>query len=427
MPRKAAGLSAAKVAKAKPGRYGDGRGLYVFIRGPEQKFWIFRYRINGRSREAGLGPAAGPGAVSLAEARQRAHHFRDQLFHGIDPIEARKAGKAAQLAQAALEKAKAVTFGDVAECYLKAHEASWRNRKHRLQWRNTIIGSVKTKSLVNTIIGGMPVAAVDTGSVMRILESLWREKPETASRVRGRIESILDYAKVSGWRDGENPARWRGHLEKKLPNRSKVRDVQHHAALPWREIGAFMAALRLQTNIAARALEFLILTAVRSGEVLGARWNEIDWECRVWAIPAARMKASREHRVPLSEAAMAVLRHLASVRLYGDSSALIFPGARIGKQLSGVSMSRAIRITGAASTVHGMRSTFRDWCGESTNFPREIAEAALAHAVGSAVEQAYRRGDALEKRRRLMEAWGQFCGRTASAKVLPLSRESQSA
>jgi integrase len=422
MPRQAAGLSAAKVAKAKPGRYADGGQLYLFVRGPEQKFWVFRYTRDGRMREAGLGPAAGKAAVSLAEARERARIFRDMLFRGLDPLEERNAQKAARQAQAALAQAKGTTFADVAERYIDAHEAAWRNSKHRAQWRATL------RDYVLPVIGAMPVAAVDVGAVMKILEPLWQSRPETASRVRGRIESILDFAKVGGQRDGENPARWRGHLDHLLPNRSKVRAVKHFAALPWREIGAFMAKLREQSSVAARCLEFTLLTATRSGESRGARWSEIDWEGSTWAIPAARMKAGREHRIPLSEPAMAVLRHMASIRADLRLEALIFPGGRTGQTLSDVSMTRAIRVTGASSTVHGLRSSFRDWAGESTNFPREVCEAALAHTVGSAVKAAYRRGDALEKRRRLMEAWAAFCARQTSAgKVVQLNRAPQSA
>ena len=249
---------------------------------------------------------------------------------------------------------------------------------------------------------------------MKILEPLWRSRPETASRVRGRIESILDYAKAGGWRDGENPCRWRGHLDKLLPARAKVRKVEHHAALPWREIGAFMAKLREQTSVSASCLQFLILTACRSGEVLGSPHMGNSGRPH---------EGGREHRVPLSEAAMAVLRHMASVRLYGDSSALIFPGGRPGKSLSSLSMLKTARAIGGAVTIHGFRSSFRDWCGEATNFPRELAEKALAHALSSAVEAAYQRGDMFEKRRKLMGAWADFCGRPAlTGKVVQLNR-----
>jgi len=254
--------------------------------------------------------------------------------------------------------------------------------------------------------------------VVKIIEPLWREKTETASRVRGRIESILDYARARGWRADENAARWRGHLDQLLPQRSKVQRVAHHAALPWREIGAFMQRLREHSSTSARCLEFLILTACRSGEVRGARWDEIDLAHAVWTIPAARMKGGRQQRVPLSEPAMAVLRAMAQFGTEG----FVFPGLRPESALSDVALARAVDAAGGnGATVHGMRSTFRDWCAEATNYPRELAEAALAHALKDKVEAAYQRGDVLEKRRRLMEEWAAFCSKPrAAGEVLPL-------
>ena len=280
------------------------------------------------------------------------------------------------------------------------HEDSWRNEKHRWQWRQTLEVACEE-------IGKIPVAAIATGDVMRVLEPIWREKTETAARLRGRIESVLDFAGARGWRDGENPARWRGHLAKLLPAPGKVAKVEHHSALPWPEIGSFMAELRLQDGAAARALEFTILTAARTGETIGAIWSEIDIAAAQWTVPAARMKAGREHRVPLSGAALAVLADVASPR-----DAWIFPGGRPGKPLSNMSMLMLSRRMGRPKlTVHGFRSTFRDWCAESTDYPREVAEQALAHVLGDKVEAAYRRGDLLGKRRQLMEDWAAFCSR----------------
>jgi integrase len=254
----------------------------------------------------------------------------------------------------------------------------------------------------------MPVGSVDTDVVMKIVEPLWREKTETGSRVRGRIEAILDYAKARGWREGENPARWRGHLDQLLPARAKVQRVEHHAALPWRKIGAFMTRLRRSSGMSARCLEFAILTAARSGEVRGAQWDEIELDHAVWTIPASRMKAGREHRVPLSEPAMVVLREMAQFGAEG----FVFPGLKVASGLSDVALAKAVDAAGGdGATVHGFRSTFRDWCAESTNHSRELAEAALAHVLSDKVEAAYQRGDLLERRRRLMSDWGAFCGR----------------
>ena len=288
MPRRARGLTAALVQKGtKPGRYGDGAGLYLLVRSREAKFWVFRYTRAGRMREMGLGPASGRTAVKLAAVRVRARELHTRVCEGKDPLAERDAETAKSKAEAARAQAGAITFAQVADMYIAAHEASWRNRKHRLQWANTV------RDYVLPAIGDLPVGSVDTGAVVKIIEPLWRAKTETASRVRGRIEAVLDYAKARGWREGENPARWRGHLDHLLPQRSKVQRVEHHAALPWREIGAFMAELREQDGIAARALEFAILTAARTGEVIGATWSEIDLEGHLWTIPAARMKAGK--------------------------------------------------------------------------------------------------------------------------------------
>jgi hypothetical protein len=275
MPQQAKGLKAAQVEKGtKPGRYGDGAGLYLLVRSREAKFWLFRYTCHGKMREMGLGPAKGRSAVSLAAARSRARELHAAVREGRDPLAERDAEAAKAKADAAKAEAAAMTFSDVADMYIAAHEAAWRNPKHRQQWHNTL------RDYVLPVIGDLPVGSVDTGAVVKIIEPLWREKTETASRVRGRIESILDYAKARGWREGENPARWRGHLDQLLPKRSKVQRVEHHDALPWREIGVFMTRLREHSGSSAQALRFLILTAARSSEVRGARWSEIDLDQR---------------------------------------------------------------------------------------------------------------------------------------------------
>jgi integrase len=271
------------------------------------------------------------------------------------------------------------------------------------------------------VIGKLPVQAVDTGLVMKVIEPLWAAKPETASRLRGRVEVILDWAKVRGYRQGENPARWRGHLDHLLPAKSKIRKVVHHAALPYAKAGAFMTVLRGQHGIAARALEFLILTATRTGETLGATWDEFDLEARLWTIPAARMKGGREHRVPLTEAAASVLESLQEAR----QSDFVFPGARQSRPLSEMALLMLLRRMGFGEiTVHGFRSAFRDWAAERTTFPREVAEMALAHAISDAVEAAYRRGDLFDKRRKLMDAWAAYCAKAEANggnKIVPLA------
>jgi integrase len=406
MPKMATPLSAAAVRTAKTGRHFDGDGLVLLVRAPSQAFWLFRYSISGRVREAGLGRARGHNAVSLAEARERARRLRDKVREGKDPLAEREAEAAAAKAEAAKATAAAITFAQVSDMYIAAHEAGWRNPKHRQQWKNTL------RDYVLPLIGALSVAAVDTGAVMKIIEPLWQAKPETASRVRGRIEALLDYAKARGWRDGENPARWRGHLDHLLPARSKVQRVQHHDALPWRQIGSFVKTLRETDTISARTLDFLILTATRSSETRGARWNEIDLANKVWMIPPDRMKAGRELRVPLVDAALDIVRRVEPLRTAPD--ALVFPGGRQGRPLSDVALAKVLRAAGGGdATVHGMRSAFRDWCAETTNYPRELAEAALAHVFKDKTEAAYQRGDLLEKRRRLMAEWATFCSRPA--------------
>jgi integrase len=317
----------------------------------------------------------------------------------------REAAEAAAKAAAQQAVVAGITFKAVAEAYVTAHEAGWKNDKHIAQWKSTL------KAYVYPRFGDVPVMTVATSHVLAALEPIWREKPETASRLRGRIEAILDYAKARQWRTGENPAAWRGHLVELLPSRKKIAPIEHHAALPWREMGAFLPKLRAQVGVGARALEFAIFTAARSGEVFGARWREIDMIDKVWTVPAERMKGGREHRVPLSKAALELLQNLAGL-FPTDPDSFVFPSVSTGRGLSNMAMTMTLRrMKRADLTAHGFRSTFRDWAAEATGFPGEVAEAALAHVVGDKVEAAYRRGDLFEKRRRLMNEWAAFCCR----------------
>ena len=393
-----------------PGRYGDGGGLYLRVAPSGQKSWVFRYRVNGCQRDMGLG---GYPAVSLKVARAKAAECRDMRARGLDPLDERE-----KQDQAAKEfAARAATFKECCDAYISGHEAGWKNSKHRQQWRNTLA------TYVHPTFGALPVQSVDTALVFKVLEPIWRNKPETAGRVRCRVESILDWAKVRGYRDGENPARWRGHLEHMLPERSKLRAVRHHAALPFDEMHGFVAALREREGVAARALEFLILTAARTGEVLGARWPEMDEAARAWIVPADRMKAGKEHRVPLTGRALAILDLVWPLRSGG---AFVFPGDIAGKPLSNMALLVLLRrMKQDDVTAHGFRSTFRDWAAERTAFPREVAEMALAHAIGNDVEAAYRRGDLFEKRRALMEGWQTHCETPCErGKLLPFSARS---
>jgi len=378
----------------KPGYYGDGAGLWLQVSPSGSKSWIFRYTLAGRQREMGLGPTH---TVSLASARSQAKEHRLTLREGKDPLDARNATKLA----ASIAKARVMTFDQCASAYIAAHRGGWKNAKHVSQWENTL------STYATPVVGALPVAEVDTALVVKVLSPIWQGKTETATRLRGRIEKILDFATVSGHRQGENPARWRGHLDKLLANPNKVARVKHHPALPWQEMGALMAELRAREGIAARALEFSILTAARSGEVRGATWDEIDLTVGLWTIPAERMKAQKEHRVPLSKP---VLTLLEAMPRFG---VLVFPGQRKGAGLSDMSLTAVLRrMKRNEITVHGFRSTFRDWCSESVanSFPREVCEHALAHSLPDKVEAAYRRGDLLEKRVMLMEAWADYCG-----------------
>lgn len=380
MARKLEMLEAVKVAKiATPGLYADGGGLYLQVTENGLKTWIYRFMLNGRRRDMGLG-RAGNRDVTLAQARDKAAEARRLIKGGVDPIEAAKAERAAHQAEAA----KAKTFKECAEAYITAHAAGWRNAKHADQWRNTL------KTYVYPSLGPLPVGAVNTGAVLGVLEPIWATKTETASRVRGRVEMILDWATTRGYREGENPARWKGHLENLLPKKSKVRKVRHHAALPYDDMGTFMAALREHEGTSARALEFAILTAARTGEVIGARWDEIDLAKRIWTVPAHRMKAGKEHRVPLSDAALAVLEAMKKV----PDEVYVFPGAKPRRPISNMAFLMLLRrMKRPDLTGHGFRSTFRDWA-------------------------AYRRGDLFEKRVRLMQDWAEFCSRPVPSGVV---------
>jgi integrase len=426
MARQTERLSPARVKHAKPGMHADGGGLYlqVTVGKDDQinKSWIFRFALAGKERQMGLGSLK---TIGLRDARDEAERCRKMLREGKDPIVVRDAKEAEQQ----VANAKSMTFDRCAELFMKSHESGWRNAKHRQQWRNTLA------TYAAPIIGKLLVRDVDTELVMQVLQPIWTTKPETAGRVRGRIESILDWAKVSGYRDGENPARWRGHLDHLLVARSKVRKVRHHPALPHAQIGEFMAALRKQEGIAALALEFAILTAARSGEVRGMRWDdrEINIADKVWTVPAERMKGDREHRVPLSPTAIEMIEQMREMR----QNDFVFPGEKPDHPLSDMALTEVIRRmsdaaeaaggsrwadpkNGDADVVpHGLRSTFRDWISEETNFPPELAEAALAHIKGDKTEAAYKRGTMFDKRRDLMDAWAAHCNQPADdAKVV---------
>ena len=410
-------LTALKVEHAKtPGMYADGGGLYLQVT-EGGKSWIYRYTLDKRTREMGLGPLA---LYGLAEARAKALDARRLRHEGIDPIDARRTIRA----KARLDAAKAVTFMECADSYIKAHRAGWRNSKHAAQWETTL------KTYAGPVIGALPVQAIDTALVMKVVEPLWTTKPETASRLRGRIERVLDWAKVRGFRVGENPARWRGHLDHLLPTRSRVRKVEHHAALPYAELPSFLLALRERQGVAARALEFAILTAARTGEVIGARWSELDLRDKTWNVPGERMKSGKPHRVPLSAHALAILQEMQALRSPGDADAYVFPGGKLGRPLNNMTMTELLERMGRRGdiTVHGFRSTFRDWAAECTSYPNHVVEQALAHVIGSRVEAAYRRGDLFDKRRRLMQQWATFCttapAQETASNVAPLRQTS---
>jgi integrase len=400
MARRLGQLKAGEITRLGPGRYHDGGGLYLVVGKGVARSWIFRFRRDGKLHDYGLGPVH---SVGLAAARQRAFECRAALYAGNNPLELRQAKRIERV----LAVAKAVTFESAAEQMIAAKVAGWRDPRQESQWRQSLT------DYAYPVLGKLPVMAVDTAHVMRVLEPIWQTKPETASRVRGRIESVLDWARSRGFRQGENPARWRGHLENLLAPRRKVRRVVNHPALPYLELGGLMTELRRQQGSPARALEFAILTAARTGEVLGAKWSELDLEARSWTVPAERMKAGKMHRVPLSDAALQVLEAMAAIRV----DEYVFPGRNgaLGPQ----ALRRVMAILGPADiSVHGFRATFRTWAGDETHHAREVCEVALAHKVGDDSENAYQRGVLFEKRRALMADWAAWCA--GGAVVVPL-------
>ena len=400
-------MTALSVGRLKaPGLHyvGEVAGLALRVSSTGAKSWILRVTIAGKRCDMGLG---GYPDATMGDARRRARELREQIDNGGDPIRERQEARAVLLAS----RRKALTFAQCVDAYLQAHGDGWRNPKHRQQWRNTLA------DYAGPILGALDVAQIDTGHVLKVLQPIWSEKTETASRLRGRIESVLSWATTAGYRTGDNPARWRGHLQNLLAMPTKIQKTEHFPALAYREMGEFMANLATRAGTGARALEFTILTAARSGEVRGATWAEIDMGAALWSIPGERMKAGKAHVVPLSDAALELLRALPR------TGELIFPGAVAGRPLSDMSLTAVLRrMERGDLTVHGFRSTFRDWAAEQTAYPSEVVEMALAHAIGNKVEAAYRRGDLLDKRRRLMADWAKFCGTVATAtdNVLPL-------
>lgn len=420
-------LTAKRVAKflKTPGRYPDGDNLYLRVSSPGNASWLLRYERNGKERMCGLGPLH---TVTLAKARDRAKAAREQLLDNIDPIDAKRAQKA----ERALEAAKSMTFAEAARSWHEQHEASWKNRKHAKQ----VIDTLATFAF--PVIGKLPVSAIDTGLVLKCIEPHWKDTTETMSRVRGRIESVLDWATVREYRSGENPARWKGHLKQALPSRAKIAKPKPHPALPFAEIGEFMVELRSREGVAAKALEFTILTAARTGEVIAAKWDEIDPKEKIWTIPEGRMKAGKEHRVPLSKRALEILEEVPHEDgndhiFIGPSAGVGLSDAALGAVIKRINEKRAARglplftdpkQNDAPIVPHGFRSTFKDWANETTNTPMHVTQMALAHAIGDKTEEAYRRGDLAKKRKVLMDNWANYCAKSNGV-VLPMQRKVQ--
>lgn len=396
----AGSLTARKVQTAKHGKYSDGGNLYLIVSPTGSRKWVLRFTWRGKAKEMGLGSAA---TVDLADARDRATAARRKVALGINPIEDRKRDNYIP------------TFGEMADIVRETLSAGFRNEKHKAQWKSTL-------EIYAASLRARPVDSIATDDVLAVLKPIWSEKAETASRLRGRIEKVLDAAKAKGYRDGENPARWRGHLDHLLPKPLKLARG-HHAAMAYEDVSTFVQKLREREAIAALALEFCILTAARTGEVLGARWSEMDLDKRIWTVPANRMKAGREHRVPLSIRTVSILEQLAKLKV-GD---YVFPGQARGKPLSNMAMEMMLRrMKIKSATVHGFRSSFRDWAGNVSSFPRELIETALAHVIGDKAEQAYRRSDALDKRRKLMETWAAYCEPKLTDNVFPIHTKNSS-
>lgn len=395
VPRLIERLNPLQTSRLKtPGYYCDGAGLYLQIAKGGSKSWILRYISDGKSREMGLGSCV---TFSLAEARKRASLQRQLIADGIDPIQAKRAA----IIEKRMAEANTITFDKAAEAFIDANQSSWRSSKHGDQWRNTLA------TYASPVIGNLPVASVNTPLILQILQPIWSTKTETATRVRGRIEKVLDWAKVQGYRAGENPAMWKGHLSEALPKPSKVANAGHHAALPWSEISTFMTKLRAMPGTASLASQLIILTASRTSEVIESEWSEFDLDAGLWVIPKERMKGFREHRIPLSKQAIAVLRQ---IKWDNKESDFVFPNAKLQKPISNMACLALLKRMGRADlTMHGFRSTFRDWAAESTAYPRDVCEMALAHAIEDKSEAAYRRGDLLEKRAQLMSDWATFC------------------
>jgi integrase len=403
-------LTVKKVRDAGPGMHLDGRGgggvpgLYLQCRTTndgksKSKSWLLRYEQHGRERWMGLGSES---KVELESARKLAKAAHALLAQGIDPIDDRRTTRTQQRTEALDKTARSRTFEEAAERYYEFHAKKWRNAKHSAQFLSSL------KSYAYPSIGKTTVGSVNRDMVLRILEPIWLSKHETASRVRGRIENVLDFARVQGWRSGENPAAWSGNLEHALPAPSQIKKVENYAALPWAELPAFMVELRKRHGVAASALEFTILTAARTGEIIGAVWDEFDLKARTWTIPAERMKAKKQHKVPLSDRAMAILEDKDLPR-EGD---FVFPGGVAGQAISNMAMDAVLKRMGykdGRATVHGFRSTFRDWAAETTNYPNHVVEMALAHVIGDKVEAAYRRGELFAKRKQLMDTWAKYC------------------
>jgi hypothetical protein len=429
MPKKPAPKTHLFVAKAKTkGCYRVAENLYLQVDDKGNKSWLFRYMFDGKPRKMGLGSFSD---LSLADASDEAAKCRGQIKQGIDPLAVRQGEKIKAKAAATLAVAKGKTFRQCAETYIEDHKDGWRNAKHIWQWSNSL------EKFAYPMFGNLPVQDVDVTLVTEALKPIWKKKNETATRVRGRIESILDWAKVRGYRQGENPARWRGYLENLLPKPSKVHQIQHYPSLPYDQINDFIAALTKEDGLAALALQLVIYTASRSGEVLKAKWSEFDLKQKTWVIPASRTKTKiRDHKIPLSNPAMEILRDLEKKKV-GE---YVFFGKDLKKPLSDMAMLALIRRLNAVGknprwvdgrtkepiVSHGFRSTFRDWCAEQTNYPREIAEAALSHIVGNKVEAAYLRTDHFDKRKQLMGAWAKYCATPSvqqSGKVVSMRRK----
>jgi integrase len=383
---------------SQPGRWSVGGvdGLALQVTRPGARSWVLRINVAGKQREMGLGSFP---SVPLAEARERARNHRSKVEQGTDPISVRRAAQSAAIA----ERNSQQSFAEVAAQYIEQHSKTWKNTKHEAQWVSTL------RMYAEPVIGSLLVRDVTAAQVIKVLEPIWASKTETATRIRSRIELVLDFASARGMREGPNPARWRGNLDAALPRPNKLAKVRHHAALAIDEIARFATRLRDQSGMGARALEFAILTAARSGEVRGAVWSELNVVEALWTVPAERMKSGREHRVPLSESALKLLRSLPK----GKPDQPVFPGLR--GPLSDMSLTAVLRRMNVDATVHGFRSTFRDWSSERTNHASEVAEMALSHVVGDKVEAAYRRGDLFEKRVLLMSDWAKFIGTKKSS------------